>query len=220
MKFIRKIGSAVVLVLLMAFSINAQVRSTEKAAADLRKNVINEDRGQAFLITTPEQAPLSDLKARQSSLPKQISIFLGDEWYGDPLRSLQPALSNLFESAGAASELDAAGFKTPASYNPFAQMPYSDVQGIADLQVQEQIRTAFAEKAIGPADNTVIVVVFIAPSIHSRLAEQESGKHFLAYKNTLNISSIRMRYVVVPLDANPRNADVVARKAFLTALTN
>jgi hypothetical protein len=218
MRSISNVILALFCIVLMGTVSPAQSEASRQVSSVSDRSTVNEDQGQAYIITSQKPTSLRVSKGRTPVLPQQISIFLGDEWNSNEFRSMQPALANLFESPAALLELRAAGLKGPESNGPFIQVSYEG-QGaaITDLAVQEQIRTAVINNAVPAGSGASIVVVFLSPSIHSKLAEKESGKHFLAYKNILNVNSTRTPYVVVPLEANPQNVDLIARKAFIAA---
>ncbi len=68
--------------------------------------------------------------------------------------------------------------------------------------------------------NGTIVMVYLDSSLHSQLAALESGKHYLAYENTVNTDGTRIRYAVVPMDINKKHAETVAQTAFLWAIVD
>lgn len=186
------------------------------------RRVVNEDRGIAYIVTAETQPPLSSVK-RASKLPHQFSVFLGDGWNRDELRMRETSLANLFASPlGLSTELmDAILNKNDPGVSQFIEVPFSSPNGlVSDLQIQQQIQFIAKSDSRTSMGSGTIVVVYLDSSLHSRFTDLESGKHYLAYENTVNINDARIRYAVVPMDINAKSAETVARTAFLCAMVD
>ncbi len=183
------------------------------------RRVVNEDQGNAYVITPETQPPLSKVKGTPK-LPRQFSVFLGDGWNRDELRLLEPTLSNLFASPfGLSAEvIEATMNKRDPGDGLFVEVPYSSPTGpITDLQIQQQIQSVATGDMLSSLGTGTVVMVYLDSSLHSRLTDLDGGKHYLAYENTVNINGSRIRYAVVPMDVNPKRAERVAQTAFLCA---
>ena len=186
------------------------------------RRVVNEDRGIAYIVTAETQPPLSSVK-RASKLPHQFSVFLGDGWNRDELRLREPSLANLFASPlGLSTELmDAIMNKNDLEVGQFIEVPFSSPTGsVSDLQIQQQIQFIAKSDSRTIMGIGTIVVIYLDSSLHSRFTDLESGKHYVAYENTVNINDARIRYAVVPMDINAKRAETVARTAFLCAMVD
>ncbi len=186
------------------------------------RRVVNEDRGNAYIVTSETQPPLSKVKG-VPHLPQQFSIFLGDGWSSDKLRVLEPSLASLFASpVGMSTEvMESVANRNDSSAGTFVEMPFSSARGpVTDMAIQQQIRTIATTEPRPAMGSGTIVMVYLDSSLHSRLADLESGKHYLAYENTVNTNGTRIRYVVVPMDVNEKRAETVAQTAFLWAIVD
>jgi len=206
-------------ILIMPFGLRAQspTDSGRRVAENAVGPVINEDRGYAYIITAESQPCFTNSK-KSTSLPVQYSIFLGDGWSSDALRTLEPSLSNLFAAPQTLQDTELRGMDiaSSAGQNPFHESPSGTGGGnISDLMVQQQIRDVIGNNSAPRITSDMIVVVYLDTGFHSRLAELEGGKHFVAYSNAFNTEGSRIRYIVVPLDITVKGAGAAARKAFL-----
>ena len=212
----------IIAMLVVTHAAFAQHAPAHRESSGDDRRVVNEDRGGAYIITAETRPPLSKIKG-VANLPHQFSIFLGDGWSSDKLHVLEPSLANLFASSvGLSTEvMDAIGDKNSSGAEPFVEMPFSTRDGsVTDLFIQQQIRSV-ASRDPRPAMGTgTIAVVYLDSTLHSRLAELESGRHYVAYENAVNIDGIRIRYIVVPMDANEKRVETTAQTAFLWATVN
>ena len=215
-------GFLIIALLFVSPAIFAQRSMAQREASSESRRVVNEDQGSAYIVTAETQPPLSKVKG-VSNFPHQFSVFLGDGWNSDKLRLAEPSLANLFASQiGLSAELsDAIASKNDASVGTFVEVPFNTRDGqVTDLQIQQQIRSVATRDPRPNMGRGTLVMVYLDASLHSRLAELESGKHYLAYENAFNTNGTRIRYVVVPMDANEKRAETVAQTAFLWAIVD
>ncbi len=206
--------------LIIALLVVSPVIYAQRSGEDRR--VVNEDRGNAYIISAETQPPFSKVKG-VSHLPQQFSIFFGDGWSSDKLRVLEISLANLFASpVGLSTDImDAITNKNDARAGTFVEIAFSSTRGpVTDLVIQQQIRTLATTEPRPAMGSGTIVMVYLDSSLHSRLADLESGKHYLAYENAFNTNGTRIRYVVVPMDVNEKRAETVAQTAFLWAIVD
>ena len=212
----------IIALLFVASAVCAQRTAAQRESSGENRRVVNEDQGTAYIITAETQPPLSKVKG-VAHLPHQFSVFLGDGWSSDKLRMAEPSLANLFASQiGLSVELmDAIADKNDSSVGTFVEVPFHTRDGsVTDLLVQQQIRAVALRDPRPAMGSGTIVMVYLDASLHSRLAELESGRHYLAYESAVNTNGTRIRYVVVPMDANEKRAETVAQTAFLWAIVD
>ena len=209
-----------ILVLLFASAaIHAQRTTATPGPPEGDRRVVNEDQGNAYIITAETQPPLSKVKGKQK-LPRQFSVFLGDGWNRDELRMLEPSLANLFASPiGLSTELaEAVMNKEDRGIGLFVEVPFnSPTDPITDLQIQQEIQSIANGDMRSTIGKETVVMVYLDSSLRSRLTDLDGGKHYLAYENTVNINGSRIRYAVVPMDVNSKRAERIAQTAFLCA---
>ncbi|CAN5533177.1 hypothetical protein BH10ACI2_BH10ACI2_07110 [soil metagenome] len=215
-----------VFLLLVLLSTSPDVYAQQTVAASGSpgedRRVVNEDRGNAYIITANTQPPLSKMKG-MPKLPRQFSVFLGDGWNRDELRILEPSLANLFANPfGLSTELvEATMNKNDQRTGLFVEVPFSSSTGrVTDLQIQQQMQSIADSDLRSSLSGRMVVMVYLDTSLHSRLTDLEGGKHYLAYENTVNINGNRIRYAVVPMDVNPKHAETIAQTAFLCAIVD
>ena len=212
----------IIALLFVSPAIYAQRSPAHRDASSEDRRVVNEDRGSAYIITAETQPPIARVKAAVS-FPHQFSLFLGDGWNGDKLRLAEPTLANLFAGPfGLSTEMaEAIRNRNDSGGGLFVEVPFSSTTGqVTDLLIQQQIRSVATTEPRPAMGNGTIVMVYLDPSLHSHLADLESGRHYLAYENAFNTNGTRIRYVVVPMDVNEKRPETVAQTAFLWAIVD
>jgi hypothetical protein len=110
--------------------------------------------------------------------------------------------------------------------NVFAVNEYQEnladlgTRGVSDLAIQSVIAGMFSDGLLTRPTTPTVYVVYLDPSIPSTLAGMNAGKHYLAYFNNFNTAGIKVRYVVVPMNANSNDPYQTALTAFLSAILN
>src|SRR5438270_381260 len=128
----------ILIFLMAATALHAQTTKERPTAESDHRVVINEDRGQAYLVTADTPPPI-DLLKKHVELPQQFSIFVGDEWSSDPLRLLQSQLTYLSSSFLQKPEYLEA--KATRQVGLFQQVPTGNLRAsLSDLTIQGIIR--------------------------------------------------------------------------------
>lgn len=205
-------------------SVQAQEIKEQKKSDSQPQPVVNEDRGQAFIITNVPVS-FSEISKKEKIVdPRQHSIFLGTGWQADLLRDRQPELANLLINTSDQLQINALEKVGIRNFFPSTtyQEKYIEVENnrhLTDLEIQRIIEEMFKNSLLTrPVDGTVYVV-FLDPELHSTLGSMFAGKHYLAYHNFFNWSGMKIPYVVVPFEGNQKRAYQIALYAFLSAVS-
>lgn len=185
-----------------------------------QRAVINEDGGRSYLImpgTTQLTVPATSGAAITDL--QQYSIFLGSAWTTPALRAREARLSKLLANLRDRSqinEITAAGITN--FYAPTWSMEKPDITGnrtISDLQIQT-ILTEVMKYGPRP-DPDSIVIVYLDPTLRSRLGTLAADKHYLAYHGFLNSSGARIHYAVVPFQSDAQAAYQIGLRTLIVA---
>lgn len=209
-------------IVLAAISVvRAQVGDSKKSASSPTRSVVNEDRGKACIILD------NTLPGKQGAKfivePKQYSIFLGKGWAADSLRARESTLSNLISSAAdtiPAGYFEQFGWNDLYSVNNYEEkLGDVGIEGvISDLQIQNVLADIIRDNAMAQPRDDTTYVIYLEPTLTSRLGPIVGGKHYLAYHNAFTTSGMRIRYVVVPYEENLRTTRRRALSGFISAL--
>lgn len=216
-----KFRYVLILVLVLSAAVHAQRRPDRHTDADGSGYVTNEDQGKAFMITANSQMPtLLNLRRTNNSL-QQYSIFLGSGWSSDELRWQEPLLANLISNSPDASRLEDIGFKNVYAVNPYQEMLADlETRVMTDLEIQRILEGMFADASLPRPNAPTIYVIYLDPAVDSTLSGFKAGKHYIAYFNDFHVSGSKVRYVVVPMTANQKQAYSIALSGYLSALIN
>lgn len=209
-------------IVLAAISVaHAQVGDTKKSPSGPTRSVVNEDRGRACIVVD------NTLPTRQGAKltvePQQYSIFLGNGWAADSLHSRESSLSNLLSNATDSVEVDYLaqfGWKSSYSVGNYEERLVEVGEGrtVSDLQIQSVLSDTVRDNPMARQADNITYIIYLEPSLVSTLGPIVGGKHYLAYYNAFNKSDLRLRYVVVPYEANLKTARQRALTAFLSAV--
>ncbi len=89
---------------------------------------------------------------------------------------------------------------------------------LSDLQIQARLASMLRDGTVPPPRQETVYLVFLAPGIRSTLASAVGGRDYLAVYNHFHASQGEIRYIVVPVDADPTKEIRTASRALLREL--
>lgn len=215
------------ILVLMISAINASAQEPRSPERGKRKQetVINEDRGEAYIIGRKPQPPCSSLVSRGTPIsePQQYSIFLGGGWAKPNLQARESELANLLVNVRDQATITAlAGCGVRNFFGPTFSREKLDKSGrkVTDLEIQAVLSEMLRDRTLPRLNPATIYVVFLDPELNSTLGTMIAGKHYAAYHNFFNASGIRFHYVVMPFEADQKAAYEIALRAFVAAALN
>jgi len=215
-----------ILLVIIALAAGAQAQEPKsREVPDGQQAVKNDDGGRAFIIDR-ESTPWADSSNREKtsiSEPQQHSVFLGSRWATPALRTRQTELARLLASVSDQATLQAlneAGIKNlfgPTS----SREKLDDLTGdISDLAIQSLLGNMLKDGSLPAPNANTIYVVFLEPDLRSTLGSMFAGKHYAAYHSFLNVSGMKLHYVVVPFESDRNSANQIAFRALVAAALN
>ena len=223
------------LLIIVALSVGARAqepksREREQApeqAKTQQQAVTNDDRGRAFIIgrESPSLSALATHGRAVISEPQQFSIFLGSGWQEAAMRAREPELANLLANVRDQAQLtalDERGVKNlfGAAYSQERLDDFVGNRNVSDLEIQSVLAGMIKDGTLlRPGANT-IYVLFLDQGLRSTLGAMIAGKHYAAYHNFFNASGMKIHYVVVPFEADPKTAYQIVLRAFVAAALN
>ena len=214
-----------ILLVIVAFAGTANAQQQPQERPDLgEQTVVNEDGGQTFIIKLAASKPGGLIENRNgTNIPEieQHSIFLGNRWAAPTLRGRESGLSNLLASVhenAQVAELSQSGIKN--LFGPVSSQEKLDIKSdrrISDLEIQRVLGAMLNEGSVPSPSAGAIYVVFLDPGLQSTLGSLIAGKHYLAYHGFVNISAMKVHYVVIPFEANSPLAYQIALRALVVA---
>lgn len=200
---------------------SVQMQQQKPNASTEDRAVANEDGGQAFIIET---AAVPDrVRKTRNPRPEQISIFLGSEWTQSTLQEREAQLQNLLASL--TDEPTIAALQQSGVTDRFGPVtrveePEISAKEISDTDVQRLLTTMLDEGSLTRPNDTTIYLIFLDPTVQSRLGSLLAGKHYLAYHSSFRTSESDVHYVVVPFQPDVTLAKRIALRAFLAAASS
>ena len=191
-----------------------------------QQTVTNDDRGQAFIISSTSMLINADTTRSDRALPsvRQYSIFLGSSWAQPQMRARETDLNSLLANIQDESRLETiASLGIRDRFAPSFSFEKVDIEGernINDLEIQNILAGMFKERRLQRSSMDSIYMVFLDSTLHSTLGAMVAGKHYDAYHGFLNLAGARVHYVVIPFQPDRDQARELALHALLVAALN
>jgi hypothetical protein len=214
--------SCLLLIILVCAVVAAAQEPWPQEREDQRQRaVLNEDGGQSYLVLPATRPLVGLLKPGASNLGdlEQRSIFLGAGWSDPSLRARRNRLGKLLSSIRDGAQRDdvsASGINN--FFAPAWTVDRQDIAGnrdISDLEIQGILNQELKDGPEPSAES--IYVIYLDPTIHSKLGALIAGKHYIAYHGFFNSSGTKIHYAVVPFESDAEAAYQIALRTFIVA---
>ena len=215
-----RIKLIVIAMLALASTAAGQQPITQEPLEKLEQPVTNEDGGRSYLVL-PQAAPyvhVPKLRATTLGAVQQCSVFLGSGWAGASLHSREDDLGNLLlnlQDAPQLQDLLTSGVKL---YGPTWSLEKVDIAGnrtISDLEIQSILAQIIGSSGL-PAANSIFIV-YLDPTLHSKLGPLSENKHYKSYHGFFNTPDAKIHYAVVPFQSDSRLAYQIALRTLIVA---
>lgn len=216
--------SAIVLLVVAACTAQWLMAQQSTAAIDrpAEPNFAFDDDGGKAQIVPKGLAAASAKKYHGGAIMKsvqQVSVFLGEGWAKNDVRSRQAGLSDLLVNNSALVTALASQKIRTSQAAPVAD-DFSAVNGVNDLDIQRKLGEMLDNKAIPAPTASTIYVVYLGPGVSSTLGGLKGGIEYAAYHNVVHVEAGEVRYVVVPFEAETTTHRAAASRAFAEACEN
>jgi hypothetical protein len=179
-------------------------------------NFAFDDDGGKAQIVPKDMAAAAPKKYHGGAVMKsvqQVSVFLGEGWAKNDVRSRQTGLSDLLVNNGTLVTALASQKITTSQAAPVVD-DFSALNGVNDLGIQRKLVEMLENKAIPAPTASTIYVVYLGPGVNSTLGGLKGGIDYAAYHNIVHVEAGEVRYVVVPFEKDAAAHRAAASRAF------
>jgi len=144
--------------------------------------------------------------------PLMQVVFLGARWQQPELAGLKRNLQSHLERLA-----------MPEGIHPAAAVGARDIDApgtMNDLAIQAALDRAINDGALPLRDERVVVVVFLAPDVHSTLGHHRPQRDYDSYHSHFNAHDTDVRYVVVPFNDDATTMKAAAATSTVRAIIN